>query len=82
VLLGSFGDLTNQLGVGPQQVQSTADVSDAEAAEVRKTADDAAGPAIWALLAPLVASMLGGAIGSRIWPRQKDSDPEVVRVNN
>jgi hypothetical protein len=26
--------------------------------------------------------MLGGAIGSMIWFRQEDSDPEVVRVNN
>jgi hypothetical protein len=81
-LLGSFGSLTNQLGVGPQQVRSTAEVSDEEAAEVRETADDAAGPAFWALLAPLLASMLGGAIGSKIWPRHDDSDPEVVRVHN
>lgn len=79
-LLGSFGSLTNQLGVGPQQVQSATEVSEAEANQASSTAKDAAAPAFWGLLAPLGASMLGGLIGSKIWPRKDDSDPETVRL--
>jgi hypothetical protein len=44
-LLGSFGDLTNQLGVGPQEVQSTTSVADTETEEISSTAKDAATPA-------------------------------------
>jgi hypothetical protein len=79
-LLGSFGDLTSQLGVGPQQVQSSADVSDAEAEQAADTAKDAAAPAFWGLALPLVASMIGGLVGSKIWPRKKDTEPDTVRV--
>jgi hypothetical protein len=79
-LLGSFGSLTNQLGVGPQQVQSTTDVSDSEAQDIADKAKDAAAPAFWGLLLPLGASMLGGLIGSKIWPRKDDSDPDTVRL--
>jgi len=81
-LLGSFGDLTNQLGVGPQQVQSATEVSDAEADEAADKAQDAAGPAFWGLLLPLGASMLGGLIGSKIWPRKKDSEPDTVSLRS
>ena len=79
-LLGSFGVLTSQLGVGPQQVQSSADVSDAEAEQAADTAKDAAAPAFWGLALPLVASMIGGLVGSKIWPRKKDTEPDTVRV--
>ncbi len=79
-LLGSFGSLTNQLGVGPQQVQSTTNVSDSEAQNIADKAKDAAAPAFWGLLLPLGASMLGGLIGSKIWPRKDDSDPDTVRL--
>jgi len=79
-LLGSFGDLTNQLGVGPQQVQSTTDLTDSEANQLATEAEDAATPAFWALFLPLAASMIGGLIGSKIWPRGDDSDPDTVRL--
>jgi hypothetical protein len=81
-LLGSFGDLTSKLGVGPQAIESTTDVSDAEAAEAEETAEDAAGPAFLGLVLPLGAAMLGGLIGSKIWPRKDDSDPETVRLRS
>jgi len=81
-LLGSFGDLTNQLGIGPQQVQSTTSVSGTEADQITRTAKDAATPAFWGLFLPLAASMLGGLIGSKIWPRRKDSDPETVQLRS
>jgi hypothetical protein len=81
-LLGSFGSLTNQLGVGPQQVQSTTNVSDSEAQEVADKAKDAAAPAFWGLLLPLGASMLGGLMGSKMWPRKDDSDPETVQLRS
>lgn len=79
-LLGSFGDLTNQLGVGPQEVQSATDVTGSEEKEIAKTAKDFAAPAFWGLFLPLGASMLGGLIGSKIWPRRDDSDPDTVRL--
>ncbi len=79
-LLGSFGNLTHQLGVGPQQVQSTTNVTDAEANDLNQTAKDAAAPAFWGLFLPLASSMLGGLIGSKIWPRRDDSDPDTVRL--
>ena len=81
-LLGSFGDLTSQLGVGPQQVQAAAEVSGSEADEIASTAKDAATPAFWGLFLPLAASMLGGLIGSKMWPRKKESDPETVQLRS
>ena len=80
-LLGSFGDLTSQLGVGPQEVQSSTEVSDAEAEEARTAAKDAAVPALLGLALPLGAAMLGGVIGSKIWPRKKDLETDSVRVS-
>jgi hypothetical protein len=71
-LLGSFGDLTSQLGVGPQEVSSATQVSGSEAEQASQDAKDAAAPAFWGLALPLVASMLGGLIGSKMWPRKKD----------
>lgn len=71
-LLGSFGDLTSQLGVGPQEVSSATQVSGAEAQQASQDAQDAAGPAFWGLALPLAASMLGGLLGSKMWPRKKD----------
>lgn len=81
-LLGSFGTLTNELGVGPQEVQSSTEVSGSEAEEIASTAKDAAAPAFWGLFLPLAASMLGGLIGSKIWPRRDDSDPDTVRLRS
>lgn len=81
-LLGSFGDLTSKLGVGPQAVESATDVSESEAAEAEETAEDAAGPAFLGLVLPLGAAMLGGLIGSKIWPRKDDSDPETVQLRS
>lgn len=78
-LLGSFGDLTSKLGVGPQEVQSATEVSESEESEAQQEAQDAAQPAFWGLLAPLGAAMIGGLVGSKIWPRKKDTDP--VRVD-
>lgn len=71
-LLGSFGDLTSQLGVGPQDVASATEVSEQEAQQTADEAQDAAAPAFWGLLLPLVAAMVGGLIGSKMWPRKKD----------
>ncbi len=79
-LLGSFGSLAHQLGVGPQQVQKTAHVTKSEASQLSGTAKDAAGPAFWGLALPLASAMAGGLIGSKIWPRRKDTDPETVRL--
>lgn len=81
-LLGSFGSLTSQLGVGPQQVQSSTDVSEAEAAEAADAAQDAAAPAFWGLFLPMAAAMLGGLVGSKLWPRKDDSDPDTVRLRS
>jgi hypothetical protein len=81
-LLGSFGSLSNDLGVGPQQVQSTTNVTNQEANQVTNTAKDASGPAFWGLFLPLASSMLGGLIGSKIWPRKDDSDPETVQLRS
>jgi hypothetical protein len=81
-LLGSFGSLTNQLGVGPQEVQSATDVSKTETNQASSTAKDAAAPAFWGLFLPLGAAMVGGLIGSKIWPRKDDSDPETVRLKS
>lgn len=81
-LLGSFGSLTHNLGVGPQQVQSTTNVSNAEANQAQQTLKNDAGPAFWGLFLPLAAAMLGGLIGSKIWPRQDDSDPDTVRLRS
>lgn len=78
-LLGSFGSLTHELGVGPQQVQSTTQVSPSEASQAQSQAKDSAQPAFWGLLAPLAASMVGGLVGSMIWPRKRDTEP--VRVD-
>lgn len=80
-LLGSFGDLTSQLGVGPQQVQEAAEVNNAEADQAQDTLKDAAPGAFWGLLAPLAAAMAGGLIGSKIWPRKKDIETDTVRVD-
>lgn len=79
-LLGSFGELTSKLGVGPQQVQSATDVSSSDQQNIANTAKDSAGPAFWGLFLPLAASMLGGLVGSKIWPRRDESDPETVRL--
>ena len=81
-LLGSFGTLTNELGVGPQEVQSSTNVSGSEAEDIASTAKDAAAPAFWGLFLPLAASMLGGLIGSKIWPRRDDSDSDTVRLRS
>jgi hypothetical protein len=81
-LLGSFGDLTSQLGVGPQQVQSTTELSDAEAKAAASETKDAAAPAFWGLFLPLAAAMVGGLIGSKIWPRKSDTDPETVQLRS
>ncbi len=79
-LLGSFGDLTNQLGVGPQQVQSATNVSEAEEDKVVGAARDVAAPAFWGLFLPLSAAMLGGLIGSKMWPRRDETDPDTVTL--
>lgn len=71
-LLGSFGDLASQIGIGPQDVSSATEVSDTEADQANQDAQDAAGPAFWGLLLPLGASMVGGLVGSKMWPRKKD----------
>lgn len=81
-LLGSFGDLTSRLGIGPDEVQQTTDVSSGEATEVAETAKDAALPAFFGLALPLAASMLGGLIGSKVWPRRDDSDPETIQLRS
>lgn len=81
-LLGSFGSLTHQLGVGPQQVQSTTNLTDSEASDIAANVKDAAGPAFWGLFLPLASAMAGGLIGSKIWPRRDDSDPETIRLRN
>ncbi len=81
-LLGSFGDLTSQLGVGPQEVQSASDVSATEADAAAEETKDAAAPAFWGLFLPLASAMIGGLIGSKIWPRKSDSDPETVQLRS
>ena len=81
-LLGSFGNLANQFGVGAQEVQQSANVSPAEANEIAANAKDAAWPAFLGLFLPLAAAMLGGLIGSKMWPRQDDADPDTVRLRS
>jgi hypothetical protein len=81
-LLGSFGSLAHQLGVGPQQVQSTTNVTPAEANQLASNAKDAAAPAFWGLFLPLASAMAGGLIGTKIWPRRKDTDPETIQVRS
>lgn len=81
-LLGSFGSLAHELGVGPQQVQSTAHVNKNEASKLVSTAKDASGPAFWGLFLPLASAMVGGLIGSKIWPRRDDSDPETIQLRD
>lgn len=81
-LLGSFGTLSNQLGVGPQEVQSTTSVTNNEANQVTNTAKDNAGGAFFGLALPLGASMLGGLIGSKIWPRRNDTEPDTIQLRN
>jgi hypothetical protein len=80
-LLGSFGDLTSQLGVGPQEVQSSTELTEEESAQAADEAQDAATPAFWGLLLPLLAAMIGGLIGSKIWPRKKDQEPDTVHAH-
>lgn len=79
-LLGSFGSLAHQLGVGPQQVQKSAHVTNSEADRLAAQAKDASGPAFWGLFLPLASAMLGGLIGTKVWPRRNDSDPETIRL--
>lgn len=81
-LLGSFGSLTHELGVGPQDVQSTTHITKKEANDLSSTARDNATPAFWGLFLPLASSMVGGLIGSKIWPRRKDTDPETLQIRN
>lgn len=81
-LLGSFGTLSNDLGVGPKQVQSTTNVTNSEANQIASTAKDNAAGAFWGLFLPLAASMLGGLIGSKIWPRRDDTDPDTIQLRN
>lgn len=81
-LLGSFGNLTHQLGVGPQEVQDTTHISKSEADDLAASAKDAAGPAFWGLFLPLASAMAGGLIGSKIWPRRDDSDPDTIRLRS
>jgi hypothetical protein len=71
-LLGSFGSLAHQFGIGPQQIQRTASITSAQASKIAATAKSDALPAFFGLLLPLITSMLGGLIGSKMWPRQKD----------
>ena len=79
-LLGSFGNLAHQLGVGPQQVQKSAKVSDKQAAELSDRAKDASGPAFWGLFLPLASAMAGGLIGAKVWPRRKDTEPDTLSL--
>lgn len=79
-LLGSFGNLTHQLGVGPQQVQNTAKLSDKEVSDLQDQAKDASGPAFWGLFLPLASAMAGGLIGTKIWPRKKDTELETLSL--
>jgi hypothetical protein len=81
-LLGSFGTLTNELGIGSGEVQQATNVTGNEAEQVRSNAKDAAWPAFLGLLLPLAASMLGGLVGSKVWPRRDDTDPETVRLRS
>lgn len=81
-LLGSFGSLAHQLGVGPQQVQKTTKVTDKEADELADRAKDASGPAFGGLALPLASAMIGGLIGTKIWPRKKDTEPETISLRN
>ena len=78
-LLGSFGSLANQFGVGPQEVQQTTNVDTGDALA---NAKDAAWPAFLGLFLPLAASLLGGLVGSKMWPRQDDTDPDTVRMRS
>lgn len=81
-LLGSFGSLTHQLGVGPQQVQNTTKLTNKETADLKAQAKDAAGPAFWGLFLPLASAMAGGLIGTKVWPRKKDTEPETISLRN
>ena len=79
-LLGSFGTLANDLGIGTQDVQSATNVTGQEAEQAQATVEDAAWPAFLGLFLPLAAALLGGLVGGRIWPKQADTEPDTVRV--
>ncbi len=81
-LLGSFGSLAHQVGVGPQQVRSTTHVTNKEADKLAANAKDAAAPAFWGLLLPLASAMTGGLIGSKLWPRRKATDAESIQLRS
>lgn len=81
-LLGSFGTLAHELGVGPQQVQSTTNGTNSQVNKLTDSAKDSATPAFWGLVLPLGSAMLGGLIGSKIWPRRKDTEPETFQLRS
>jgi hypothetical protein len=75
-LLGSFADVIRDF----VNLQQASNVSPAEADSLATTAKDAALPAFFGLALPLAASMLGGLIGSKMWPRNKGTQHDTITV--
>ena len=75
-LLGSFADLIRNF----VNLQQAANVTGQETSELARTAKDAALPAFFGLALPLAASMLGGLIGSKMWPRNQGAQQDTISV--
>ena len=75
-LLGSFADLIDKF----LNLRQTASVNPAEATTLAETTKDAALPAFFCLALPLAASMLGGLIGSKMWPRNQGTQHDTISV--
>jgi hypothetical protein len=75
-LLGSFADLIDKF----LNLRQTASVNPAEATTLAETTKDAALPAFFGLALPLAASMLGGLIGSKMWPRNQGTQHDTISV--
>ena len=77
-LLGTFGNAVSQL-LDPATIagaasDAAADVDAPSQAEVVSAGQSAASYAVLGLGLTIIASALGGVVGSKFWPRQKDAD--------
>ena len=78
-LLGSLGSVAAQV-VNLGQVANNVNVPNVQAQQALATARSGASWAVLGLGLSLLASALGGVVGAKIWPRQKDNDPKTVNL--
>jgi hypothetical protein len=64
--LGAASDLTEDLGIGTEEVEQ--DVEDIDADEASERAESAAGGSLIGLALTLAASVAGAVVGSKMWP--------------